>query len=196
MNLRLHPLYKKLLMLAIVVGPIFWLVFTDDGQRRTDLVMLYVFGDGGELNLAIEKLNSGMTETQFQELFPDLKIVCDDGPNPFGDRLCAAEVDAFSGIPARAFTLFLSGEALRAAKLNYRRAYHDALSRELTRRVGSPVPQSLSTPDPIEGPLSWVVDDGLLLMPPEAPDSDRDAALMWLSEVALQRRRESSDAGR
>lgn len=196
MNLRLHPLYKKLLMLAIVIGPIFWLVFTDDGQRRTDLVMLYVFGDGCELNLAIEKLHSGMTETQFQELFPDLKLVCDDGVNPFGDRLCTAEVDAFSGIPARAFTLFLSGDGLRAAKLNYRRAYHDALARELARRVGSPVPQSLSTPVPVEGPLSWVVDDGLLLMPPEAPESDRDAALMWLSEAALQRRRESDDAGR
>jgi len=196
MNLRLHPLYKKLLMLAIVIGPIFWLVFTDDGQRRTDRAMLYVFGDGGELNLAIENLSSGMTEPEFRELFPELKLSCDDGLNPFGDRLCTAEVDDFSGIPARAFTLFLSGEALRAAKLNYRRAYHETLARELTRRVGSPVPQSLSTPEPVEGPLSWVVDDGLLLMPPEAPESDRDAALMWLSEVALQRRRESGAAGR
>ena len=83
MNLRLNPLYKKLLMLAIVIGPIFWLVFTDDGQRRTDLVMLHVFGDGGELNLAIEKLNSGMTEYQFRELFPDLALGCDEShPTP------------------------------------------------------------------------------------------------------------------
>lgn len=191
MNLRLNPLYKKLLLLAIVLGPIYWLVFTQDGQRRTDLVMLYVFGDGAELNLAIEKLSSGMTEAQFRELFPDLKLACDDGANPFGDRLCTAEVDDFNGIPARAFTLFLSGDGLRAAKLNYRSAYHETLAQELARRLGSPVPQSLSTPDPIEGPLSWVVDDGPLLMPPGVPESDRDAALMWLSEAALQQRRDS-----
>ena len=140
MNLRLNPLYKKLLLLAIVLGPIYWLVFTDDGQRRTDLVMLYVFGDGSELNLAIEKLHSEMTEEQFRALFPGLAMDCDDGANPFGDRLCIAEVDAFSGIPSRAFMLFLSGENLRAAKLNYRRAYHETLMRDLTRRVGTPVP--------------------------------------------------------
>lgn len=196
MNLRLNPLYKKLLLLAIVLGPIYWLVFTQDGQRRTDLVMLYVFGDGAELNLAIEQLHSGMTETQFRELFPDLDLVCDEGANPFGDRLCSAEVDAFSGTPSRAFTLFLSGDGLRAAKLNYRRAYHESLKRDLTRRVGTPIPRSLRGPVSVEGPLSWVVNDGLLLFPPEEPELEADAALMWLSEAALQRRIESGDAGR
>jgi hypothetical protein len=196
MNLRLNPLYKKLLLLTIVLGPIFWLVFTDDGQRRTDLVMLYVFGEGDELNLAIEKLHSEMTEAQFRKLFPDLDLACDEGANPFGDRLCTARVHAFSGIPARAFTLFLSGDVLRAAKLNYRRAYQETLVQDLTRRVGTPVPQSLQGPVTIEGPLSWVVSDGLLLLPPEAPKSDADAALMWLSEVAVQRLRESGEASR
>ncbi len=196
MNLRLNPLYKKLLLLAVVLGPIYWLVFTDDGQRRMDLVMLYVFGDGGELNLAIEKLHSEMTEDQFRGLFPDLALVCDDRSNPFGDRLCTAEVDAFSGIPARAFTLFLSGESLRAAKLNYRRSYHEALQQDLTRRVGTLVPQSLQGPEAIEGPLSWVVGDGLLLMPSQEPESEANAALMWLSELAVQRLRASGDAGR
>ena len=196
MNLRLHPLYKKLLMLAIVLGPIYWLVFTDDGQRRTDLVMLYAFGDGAELNLAVEKLHSGMTEIQFRELFPDLELVCDEGANPFGNRLCTADVDAFSGIPSRAFTLFLNGDGLRAAKLNYRRAYHETLKQDLTRRVGTPVPRSLQGPAIVEGPLSWLVSDGLLLLPPDAPESDADAALMWLSEVAIQRRIESGDVWR
>lgn len=196
MNYRLPPLYKKLLLLSVVLGPFYWLVFTDDGQRRSDLVLLHFFGDGSELNLAIENLHSGMTESQFQALFPDLELVCDDGANPFGDRNCTAAVDAFSGIPSRAFTLFLSGDGLSAAKLNYRRAYHEKLKQDLTRRVGSPVPQSLSTPVAIDGPLSWVVDDGLLLMPSGEPESDQEAALMWLSEIALQRRREHDAVGR
>lgn len=196
MNLRLNPLYKKLLLLAIVLGPIYWLVFTDDGQRRTDVVMLYVFGDGAELNLAIEKLHANMTEAQFRGLFPDVALQCDDGANPFGDRLCTAPVDAFSGIPSRAFTLFLSGDYLRAAKLNYRSAYHENLVRDLTRRVGTPVPQSLHGPEVIEGPLSWVVSDGLLLMPSQEPATEADAALMWLSEQTVQRMREPGGGGR
>ena len=196
MNLRINALYKKLLMLAIVIGPIYWLVFTNDGKRRTDLVMLHFFGDGAELNLAIEKLHSGMTEPQFRELFPALELVCDDGANPFGDRLCTAEVDAFSGIPSRALTLFFSGDGLRAAKLNYRRSYHETLKQDLTKRVGTPMRRSLQGPATVEEPLSWVVGDGLLLLPPEEPESDRDAALMWLSKAAIRRRAESGDVRR
>lgn len=187
MNPRLNPLFKKLLMLAIVLGPIVWLVFTDDGQRRTDLTILYLLGKG-ELNLAIEKLHSSMTEARFRELFPDLELVCDDGANPFGNRICTAEVGAFSGIPSRAFTLFLRDDELRAAKLNYRRTYHETLKQQLTKRMGTPVPQSLQDPVIIEGPVSWVVSDGLLLLPPEEPEPDEDAALMWLSEAAVQQR--------
>ena len=187
MNLRLNPLYKKLLMLTIVIGPIFWLVFTEDGQRRTDLVMLFLFGKG-ELNLAIEKLHSEMTETEFQELFPDLELRCDDGPNPFGDRLCTSEVGSFSAIPSRAFTLFLQDDRLRAAKLNYRSAYHETLRQQLTRRVGNPVSRSDQVPAVAEDPLTWMVQDGLLLLPPKAPEAEHDAALMWLSKAALQHR--------
>jgi len=197
MNLRLNPLYKKLLMLAIVIGPVYWLVFTDDGRRRSDLVWLHLFGKGAELNnLAVESLRSGMTETRFRGLFPDLELVCEEVVNPFGDRFCTAAVDAFSGIPSRAFTLFLSGDWLRAAKLNYRRAYHEPLKRDLIRRVGSPVAQSQEGPATFEGPLSWVVGDGLLLLPPEGPESDADAALMWLSAAAIQRPVESADVER
>jgi len=192
MDLRLHPFYKKLLMLAIVIGPIVWLVFTEDGQRRTDLAMLYLFGKG-ELNLVIEKLHSGMTEARFQGLFPDLALVCDAGANPFGDQLCSAELGAFNTIPARAFTLFLQGKGLRAAKLTYRRAYHETLRQQLTNRLGKPDRQSLPGPVGIEGPLTWAVDDGLLLLSHQKPESDQEAALIWLSESAMQRRLRAGD---
>ena len=183
MNLRLNPLYKKLLMLSLVIGPIVWLVFTEDGQRRSDLVLLYLFGHE-ELNLAIENLHGHMTEAEFRALFPDLEFTCDDGPNPFGNRLCTAEVGSFSGIPSRAFTLFLDGERLRAAKLNYRRAYHETLERQLSGRLGMRAGHDESGPDAV----SWQVSDGLLLMPAARPEDDAEAALMWLSAAAVQRR--------
>ncbi len=186
MDLRLNPLYKKSLMLLIVLGPIVWLVFTEDGQHRTDLAMLYLFGKG-ELNLAIEKLHSEMTEAQFRGLFPDLELACDQGANPFGDRLCSAEIGAFSAIPARAFTLFLQGAELRAAKLTYRRAYHETLRQQLTRRLGDQDRRSLPGPIDIEGPLTWAIEDGLLLLSAEEPKSDQEAALIWLSEAAVRR---------
>ena len=192
MDLRLNPFYKKSLMLAIVLGPIIWLVFTGDGQRRTDLAMLYLFGKG-ELNLALEKLHSGMTEAQFRGLFPDLELACDAGANPFGDRLCSAELGAFNAIPARAFTLFLQGDGLRSAKLNYRRAYHETLRQQLTRRLGKPDRRSLPGPIAIESPLTWTVDDGLLLLSHQEPKSDQEAALIWLSEAAMQQRLRAGD---
>jgi len=192
MDLRLNPFYKKSLMLAIVLGPIIWLVFTGDGQRRTDLAMLYLFGKG-ELNLALEKLHSGMTEAQFRGLFQDLELACDAGANPFGDRLCSAELGAFNAIPARAFTLFLQGDGLRSAKLNYRRAYHETLRQQLTRRLGKPDRRSLPGPIAIESPLTWTVDDGLLLLSHQEPKSDQEAALIWLSEAAMQQRLRAGD---
>jgi len=188
MDLRLNPFYKKSLILAIVLGPIIWLVFTEDGQRRTDLALLYLFGKG-ELDLAIEKLHSGLTEVQFRGLFPNLELACDTGANPFGNRLCSAELGAFNAIPARAFTLFLHGDGLRAVKLTYRRAYHAALRQQLTKRLGKPDRRSLPGPIDSEGPLTWVVDDGLLLLSHQEPKSDREAALIWLSALALQRHR-------
>jgi len=190
MNLHLNPLYKKSLILAIVLSPIIWLVFTADGQRRTDLALLYLFGKG-ELVLAIEQLHSEITEPRFRELYPDLALVCDTGTNPFGDRLCTAEIGAFNAIPARAFTLFLRGDRLSAAKLTYRRAYHETLLQQLTRRLGHP--QRQSRPDTATEPLAWKSDDSLLLLPSEVPESDRDATLIWLSATAVRQRLRTHD---
>jgi hypothetical protein len=182
MNLRLHPLYKKFLLLCIVLGPIVWLTLTEDGRRRTDIVMLHLFGKE-ELNLAIEHLSANMTEADFRAQFPDLELGCSDTSTPFGDRLCAADVGSFNAVPSRGFTLFLSGQALRAAKLSYRPAYHETLVSQLTRRLG----RGADRTEGDAGAMSWHVSDGILLMPVEAPETESEAALMWLSAAALSR---------
>jgi len=194
MNLRLHPLYKKLLLVLVVLGPIIWLVFTEDGRRRTDLVLLHLLGKA-ELDLAMEHLHSGVTEGQFRELFPDLALACDMGSNPFGDRRCTAEVGSFNAIPSRALTLFLRGDRLRATKLAYRPAYHEILKKQLEKRVGRPAREKSTGSGTEEGPLTWKVRDGLLLLSPEEPKSDEDAVLMWVSEAALRQQTPSGSAG-
>lgn len=183
MSYRVNPLYKKLLLLVLVFGPVVWLMFTADGKRRTDLVVLYLFGKQ-ELNLAIENLHSGMTEREFRGLFPELELSCTDAPSSFGDRMCSAEVGSFSAIPTRAFTLFLVGDGLRAAKVNYRRAYHGMLRDQIDGRLGQRAERSDENPNAV----SWMVSDGMLLMPAAEPDSDAEAALLWLSADVLQRR--------
>ena len=72
MKLRLHPLYKNLLLLAMVLGPLYWLTLTEDGQIRTDVVLLTLFGKP-ELNLTIERLNSDLTEAQLRAAAQNIK---------------------------------------------------------------------------------------------------------------------------
>lgn len=171
----LHPLYKKLLLVAIVIGPFYWLVFTADGQRRTDLALLHLMGKT-QIGLAVELLQPTMTEGDIRQLFPDLELQCAAGGAPFGDRLCTAPLGAFNQIPARALTLHLEGDQLRALRVDYRRGYHEPMRAQLERRIGAPQ---------IGEALTWPVTAGVLLMPAERPRSDAEAALFWLSTQAM-----------
>lgn len=189
MNMRLPPLYKTLLMLALVFGPFFWLMFTQDGQRRTDLVVAMLFGKE-PFDVAIDQLHGDLSEQQFRDKFPDLELQCRDGSNPFGDRLCAAQIGSFNQIPSRSVVLFFAGKSLRAVKVSYRSAYHDLMLRWLNSRVydvtGAPPVSEQVNPD---GVGTWAVDDGIVFVKAtELADTD-DPALLWLSDVAVQQGR-------
>lgn len=180
----LPTLYTKLLLLAMVIGPFYWLVFTEDGQRRTDLVLLHLMGRP-DVRLAIENVRPDVTEAEFRELFPGLELNCGPGGAPFGDRLCAGLIGAFNQIPSRALTLFLRDDRLVAVRVDYRRSYHQELRAQFERRVGRPEAGEA---------LTWPVSHGLLLMPASKPDSERDAALFWLSPRAVERKLQSVPA--
>jgi hypothetical protein len=184
-DLKLHPLYKTALMLVLVSGPFIWLAFTEDGQRRTDVALMALLGKP-DLNAAIDAFSGGLTEQQFRTAFPKLDLQCTDGPNPFGDRRCVAEVGAFNGIPVSSFSLFLADERLRAAKLSYRRAYHEALRRWVEGRVGvaDPAPAAPGTAAAGEGVAVWALPEGLLLMRDGALAPDDEPALLWLSRAS------------
>lgn len=180
MKMRLHPLYKKFLLLAMVLGPLYWLTLTEDGQLRVDAVLLTLAGEP-ELNLTIEGLNSELTEAQFHQLFPDLALDCAPAATPFGDRACRVEIGLFNTLPARAFTLYLVGDRARAARVDYRPRSQGALEAQLRHRLGVTGQRDPDHPDA----QTWRVADGLVLMPATRPKDPSQAALFWLSAAAL-----------
>jgi len=173
---RLHPLYTKLLLLAIVFGPFFWLVFTDDGQWRTDTVLLMLFGKPA-LNLAPERLYPGLDEAAVRERFRKIDLDCADAATPFGDRLCAAEIGTFNSIPARSLVLYYADGRLMVAKIDYRRRYHARLLAWLTKRLGTPEAAAEGTT------ATWSVDEGVVVARAGELGPDEEPALLWLSRA-------------
>lgn len=185
MKLRLHPLYKKLLLLAVVIGPFVWLVLTEDGQWRTDTVLLALLGRA-ELNLAPERLHTGLTTDAIAKRFPDLALGCSAVASPFGDRLCTAQIGTFNGIPSRSLTLFYAGERLAAVKVDYRRPYHDRMLRWLHGRLGPPQaspPGASGAPDApdAEPTYTWLADQGVVVARAGALGPGEQPAILWLS---------------
>lgn len=164
----------------MVLGPLYWLTLTEDGQLRVDAVLLTLAGEP-ELNLAIEGLNGELTETQFHQLFPDLTLDCALAPTAFGDRACRVKIGLFNTVPARAFTLYLAGDQARAARVDYRPRSQGALEGQLRHRLGVSGQRDPDHPDA----QIWRVADGLVLMPATRPKDPSQAALFWLSTAAL-----------
>ncbi len=176
MHIKLPRTYKLLLALVVVIGPFYWLVFTDDGQRRTDLVMLHLMGRPS-FDIAYERLTNAATEQLFRDQFPDLKLECVDRPSPFGSRVCAAPIASFNALPARSAVLYFNDDRLRALRLDYRVRYHDLLVNSLRERFGDP--REETTGDvPV---LTWQLDGGLVMLPAVAVEHEADAALLWLA---------------
>lgn len=186
---KLPSPYKSLLMVALVLGPFYWLAFTEDGQRRTDLALMFLLGKP-ELNAAMELFTSGLTEARFRETFPKLEFQCAEGANPFGDRLCAAEIGAFNAMPAASVTLFMVGEQLRAVKVSYRRAYHSLIREWVEARIDA-LPESSPAVLPLlhDGVATWDVPDGVLVLRDGPLENHEDPALFWLSGAVMAERR-------
>lgn len=179
----LNPLYKKLLLILAVMGPMLWLLFTEDGHRHTDLLLLKLTGDP-ELNLDLHKLSPRVNEAEFRSQFPDLDLHCQDRPGPFGNRTCVAEIRAFNGVPARYASLFLDGNDIRAVKISYRRPYHQSLLEQLRHNLGAAQETSdgtAATADDSEV-LTWSTAEGLVVVSRDRVDLRDEPALFWLSE--------------
>lgn len=176
MKRRLHPLYKRLMLLAIVIGPFFWLVLTEDGQWRTDTVLLRLLGKP-ELNLALERLSPAIDEATLRQRFPDLDLRCTIVPTPFGDRLCTAEIGTFNAIPSRDLVLYFAKDRLSAVKLHYRGRYHAKIQQWLHKRLGPPVVAA------DEATSTWPTDAGFIVARAGELSAGDEPAVLWLARA-------------
>ena len=161
------------MLLAIVAGPIIWLMFTDDGRRRTDVVMLTLFG-GEEMNLRLDTLASTATEQAIREFLPALEWDCAQAPGPFGSRACATKIASFNGTPAYSSVIYTDGDYLQAIKVVYRPRYHGWLKGELRRQLGEPA----FDPGDV---LRWTTPRGLVLLPSVIAPEEPEPSLMWIA---------------
>ncbi|KRT55262.1 hypothetical protein [endosymbiont of Ridgeia piscesae] len=181
MKLKLPILYKKLLILALVLGPIFWLVFTEDGQRRTDTVLLMLWGED-EIKFNLKDLDDNYTEAELKTVYPDLDWQCQDQSSDFGDRLCVTRIGVFNGIPARYLTLFFRAGKVSAVKMVYREIYHPQLLTHLHRHLGKPAEEraiSQAQPQPTSL-IHWRTGQGVVVIKKQLQKGE-EAALLWLS---------------
>ena len=176
MNLKLPKTYKLLLAICVVAGPFIWLVLTEDGKRRSDLFLLHLLGHQ-PFNLAVQNLRPDLEEEPLLAQFTRVDFVCSDGRYSFGDRLCAAKVGSFNGIPARAVELYWNSGALNAVRLDYRRRWHEALVEDLTMRYGQPRRDIVGE----RTVLAWRLDGGMVLLPQTVIEGE-EPAMMWVGQ--------------
>ncbi|MCB1877174.1 MAG: hypothetical protein KDH88_14455 [Chromatiales bacterium] len=171
---RIPSLYKKFLLIAIVLGPVYWLMFTEDGRRRTDLVFLYLSGEPS-VALDLSVLGAAATEQQLREFLPDVQWTCEDKPTAFGARNCVARIGAFNDTPAHYLvSYFDEAKSLKALKMVYRRAYHAWLLSHFTRNLGKPIGDN-------GGVLRWTTTRGVVLMKSEISAADPEPSMIWLA---------------
>lgn len=186
-DFRIPRLYKTLIALAAVLGPIYWLMLTEDGQRRTDLALMWILGRPS-FNAALESFTDRLTEERLRESFPAIDFQCSDGASPFGDRLCGARIGSFNQYPARGLSLFFNGGRLSAVKVLYPPAYHARIRAWVERRVAGLAQRAAGrSPLPVvEGGVSaWRVSDGVLMLKEGELGRGDEPALVWLSGATL-----------
>jgi hypothetical protein len=182
MKYKIPLLYKKLMLLAVVFGPIVWLMFTDDGQRRTDTMVLWLFGEE-EIKMDLAALDGRFTEEELKTVYPDLDWQCGSHQSSYGNAICASRIGVFNGIPSRYISFFFNGTQITAMKLSYRAPNHDQFMMQLQRQFGHAggAPRvSAAPPDPAQV-LEWRTPNGTLVAKQKLEEGE-EPALFWLSE--------------
>ncbi len=185
MNLKLPTLYKRLLAFLIVIGPIFWLMLTEDGQRRTDSVVLYLWGED-EIKFNLEALDNQFTESELKKVFPDIEWLCQDQTSLFGNRMCAARIGIYNDIPARYIAVFFHDQWVNSVKIVYRPTYHDQLILQLRQQIGTPISENSQDPETNQSVelLRWETGKGHILLKAALGDEE-EPALLWFASSSL-----------
>ena len=173
--MKMNPIYKKLLLVTIVFGPIYWLVFTEDGQRRTDMALIALINDATDMNIAFAKLRGSAREADLTGSFPKVDFICANEESRFGERTCASEIAAFNGAPAKYAAVFFHDGFMSAVKMTYRRPYHRFVQERIYLELGEPDLEN-------DAKLwRWNTDFGTVLMSVETPPDDEEPSVIWLA---------------
>lgn len=169
--------HKRFFLVVIVVLPMWWLLFTEDGKRRSDTLILWLFG-GDPINLNFKALDNQYTREEWQTVFDDIDWACQDSETAFGDSFCYSEISSYNGIPARYLTAFFRDDQVNAVKLVYRNQYHQQLGMDIHEQLGTPLLQSHEQ----EGNdlLQWHTEHGTVMLKTELTPNE-EASLLWLS---------------
>jgi hypothetical protein len=193
MNLGISPHYKTLIALGLVTGPLIWLLFTSDGQRRTDLVLMPLLGRPN-VELSLAELSSALEEADIRARLPQLDLQCTQAETPFGDSVCAARIGSFGRLPAEGLAFVFSCGGLRAVKLTYRPDVQGELLNSLTRQLGEGGTNGYGAAGGPMRVVGWPVSDGVLLLNADLRPGE-DPALLWLSWLAVEGRRDAAEPG-
>jgi hypothetical protein len=179
-TLPIIKLYKTLIFIGIVVGPIYWLMFTDDGKRRTDTMVLWLAG-GTSIDLNFKVLDDHYQPDDWKHVYPRVEWHCKDTRSSLGSHLCHAEIASYNGIPSKYLSVFFDQERTSAVKLVYRDQYHNEIGRDLIEQLGKPdvsgVADGNSRSD--ANILQWQTQNGLVLLK-KTLERGEEATLMWI----------------
>lgn len=176
-------LHKTLLVILLVVTPIYFLMFTDEGKRITDNAVLWlVSGKSAALNF--KALDAGYTREQVMQVFSELEWQCHEETSKFGDNLCATRISSFNTYPAKFFSTFFAGDRLTAIRVVYYATYHDQLIGHLIHQLGQPrnAPPAGSETPASPDVLEWETGSGLVVLK-RSLGPDEEASLFWLAHA-------------
>jgi len=186
--MKLHPLFTKSMLIVIVLGPIFWLTLTEDGRRRTDLLVLDFIQGLPPIEIHFDRLDGEASPEQFRGALPNVDWKCQDLTTQFGDSVCLAAIGGLNGNPARRIALYFDQERLQAIRADYRSPYHERLRRQLERAFGIPQPPTASKEQTPEPTLEWRLPNGILVIKENVDVRNGAPAMFWISKAWITRR--------
>lgn len=176
--MAINRIHKTIFALTIVIGPLYWLTMTADGQRRVDGVLLSLSGKPA-IDFNLKAMDGQLTETELLKVFTAQDWQCIDQDSSFGHRLCASQIGTFNGLPARYLTVFFANQKASAIKLSYRAMYHDQLIQQLIQQLGQPQRDTRNV-TPNQAVLRWTTDHGMVILKQQLLEND-EAALLWVA---------------
>ena len=177
----MFKIYKTVIIIAIVVAPIYWLMITEDGKRRTDTLMLWIAG-GDPIDINFKVLDNKYSVEDWKKVYEDIDWQCEEQASTWGDEICYAEISSYNGIPAYYVSVFFSDNYASALKLVYRNQYHARLGEDLISQLGQPerVSAGMDAAPDSNSILRWPTDHGTVLLKQELGSGEEEASLLWL----------------